>query len=81
MIIVVVDRLPKFCHFGAFTSHHSASSVVDYFVNNIIKLHGYPKSILSDRDKVFTSKFWRELNKLNGTKLKISSTHLPQTDG
>lgn len=55
--------------------------VVDMFLDNIYKLHGPPVSILPDRDKVFTSLFWRELFKLMETKLDMSSAYHPQTDG
>lgn len=66
MIIVVVDRLSKFIHFGAFSSNYTATSVAEFFLEQVIRLHGYPSSITSDRDKKITSKFWKEINNLNG---------------
>ncbi|KAL5781783.1 hypothetical protein ACOSP7_006812 [Xanthoceras sorbifolium] len=51
------------------------------FVSNIVKLHGFPKSIVSDRDKIFISSFWTNLFKLQGIELKMSSSYHPQTDG
>ncbi|RVW36427.1 Transposon Tf2-11 polyprotein [Vitis vinifera] len=55
--------------------------VVEKFVEGVVKLHGMPKSIISDRDPVFMSQFWQELFKLSGTQLKMSSSYHPQTDG
>ncbi|KAM3386101.1 hypothetical protein ACQJBY_009639 [Aegilops geniculata] len=50
------------------------------FMDNIYKLHGMPESIVTDRDRIFTSRFWREIAAPTGTKLKMSSSHHPQTD-
>lgn len=52
-----------------------------HFFDNIVKLHGIPKSIVSDRDAAFTSRFWRELFRLYGTQLCMSTSYHPQTDG
>lgn len=81
VIFVVVDRLSKFGHFMALVHPYTAKGVAQLFVENVIKIHGMSKEIVSDRDLVFTSLFWRELLSLQGTKLKMSSTYHPQTDG
>ena len=51
------------------------------FLDNIVKHHGVPESIVSDRDARFTSRFWSELNRALNTKLLISTSFHPQTDG
>ena len=51
------------------------------YISEIVKLHGVPSSIVSDRDPRFTSRFWESLNKALGTKLRLSSAYHPQTDG
>lgn len=61
VIIVVVDRLSKYCHLGSLPASYTASSVVDYFIKQVAWLHGIPKTVVSDRDKIFLSKFWREI--------------------
>lgn len=56
-IVVVVDRLTKVSHFITLTHHFSATTVARLFLDHIVKLHGLPNSIITDRDKVFTSNF------------------------
>lgn len=81
VIMVVVDRLTKYAHFLPLKAYYSNKSVAEVFMSNIVKLHGMPKSIAWDRDKVFTSSFWQSLFKLQGTSLAMSSAYRPQTDG
>lgn len=81
VIMVVVDRLTKYAHFLALKADYSSKTVAEAFMSNIVKLHGMPRSIVSDRDKVFTSAFWQHLFKLQGTTLAMSSAYHPQTDG
>jgi hypothetical protein len=57
-ILVVVDKLSKYAHFIPLTHPYTASKVVDLFVDSVYRLHGMPQSLVSDRDLVFTSKFW-----------------------
>ncbi|KAL0313078.1 UNVERIFIED_CONTAM: Transposon Ty3-G Gag-Pol polyprotein [Sesamum radiatum] len=80
-ILVVVDRLTKYVHFLALTHPFSAETVARIFMDHIYKLHGLPINIVSDRDKVFTGTFWKELFKLLGTTLSLSTAYHPQTDG
>ena len=79
-IFVVVDRLSKSAHFLALTHPFSAKMVAEKIVDGVVKLHSMPSSIISDRDPIFISNFWREFFKLSGTQLKMSSAYHPQAD-
>ena len=80
-ILVVVDRLSKYGHFVALKHPYFAKLVVEIFVKEIVCLHGMPRTIVSNRDPIFTSQFWEEFFRLQGSELRMSSTHHPQTDG
>jgi transposase InsO family protein len=81
VILTVVDRFSKFAHFISLGHPYTASSVAKAFFDDIVRLHGIPSSIVSDRDTVFTSSFWTELFRLAGVKLQMSSAFHPQSDG
>lgn len=80
-IMVVVDRLSKYAHFGALKTGFNAPKVFLLFVDTVVKLHGFPKKLLSDRDYIFMSDFWDELLSLSGTKLQFTTAYHPQMDG
>lgn len=80
-ILVVVDKFSKYSHFIKLTHPFTALKVAKLFMDNVYKLYGMPQAIVSDRDKIFTSKLWQELFKLSGTELRMSSAYHPQSDG
>lgn len=80
-ILVVVDRFSKYAHFMALKHPFSAQQVAQILLDQVVKLHGLPKTIVSGRDKIFSSSFWTHLLKLLGTKLNLSTAYHPQMDG
>jgi transposase InsO family protein len=81
VILTVVDRLSKYAHFIPLTHPYSATTVAHKLFSEIVRLHGLPKSIVSDRDVGFTSRFWHELFRLSAVKLQMTSAYHPQSDG
>jgi hypothetical protein len=81
VILTVVDRFSKYSHFIPLGHPYIAASVAWAFFIDIVRLHGFPASIVSDRDPVFTSHVWRELFTLAGVTLRMSTAFHPQTDG
>ena len=81
VIMVVVDRLSKYGHFIALPGNITSESVAAAFVSEIIKLHGIPSSIVTDRDPKFMNNFWQEVQRLRGTEMATSTPYHLQTDG
>ena len=81
VVMVVVDKLTKYAHFIPLSHPYTIVKVASLFMAHIFKLHELPTSIVSDRDPVFTSRFWEELFRLKGVDLAMSSACHPQSDG
>ncbi|GJP51223.1 hypothetical protein CLOM_g10392 [Closterium sp. NIES-68] len=80
-ILVVIDKFSKMGHFIPTHTTARTEETAQLFVRYIVSQHGIPTTLISDRDPKFTSKFWKELMSLLGTKLAMSSAYHPQTDG
>ncbi|WVZ26804.1 hypothetical protein V8G54_000096 (mitochondrion) [Vigna mungo] len=80
-IWVIVDRLTKSAHFLSINQKMSMEKLAELYIREIVRLHGVPESIVSDRDPRFTSGFWQKLQDALGSRLRMSSAYHPQTDG
>ena len=80
-IMVVVDRASKYAHFIPTTTQATGEDVWRMLQHEVVRLHGLPASIVSDRDSRFTGKFWQNLQKELRVELRMSSAFHPQTDG
>jgi hypothetical protein len=80
-IMVVVDKLTKVSHCVLVKTMHASVNIAEIFMKEIARLHGIPRTIVSNRDMKFNSNFWRGLFKGFGTNLKFITTYHPQTDG
>ena len=78
---VIVDRLTKSAHFLAVRMNFTLEEFCRLYIRDIVRLHGVPISIVSNRDPRFTTHFWKSFKKTMGTQLMMSTAFHPQTDG
>ncbi|KAK8617479.1 hypothetical protein V6N13_080395 [Hibiscus sabdariffa] len=78
---VIVDRFTKCAHFLPVHTTYTYDKLAELYIREIVSLHGVPKSIVSDRDPKFTSRFWESLHTALGSRLNFSTSYHPQSDG
>ncbi|GJX51156.1 hypothetical protein Tco_0278001 [Tanacetum coccineum] len=78
---LIRHRLSKYAHFVSLAHPYTATHVAQAFLDDVYKLHGLPQTIVSDRERVFISLFWKTLFKLLKTELYMSTAYHPQSDG
>ena len=78
---VIVDRMTKPSRFLAVNTTYSAEDYAKIYINEIVRLHRVPLSIISNRGPQFTSHFWKSFRKVLGTQVNLKSAFHPQTDG
>ncbi|GKF42746.1 reverse transcriptase domain-containing protein, partial [Tanacetum coccineum] len=80
-IWVIVDRLTKSAHFLPMKKTDIIEKLAQLYLKEIVYKHGVPMSIISDRDILFTSRFWKSLQEAMETQLDMSTGYHPETDG
>jgi hypothetical protein len=80
-ICVIVDRLTKSVHFILVSTTYRVRQYAELYISYIVRYHGIPKTIISDRWSIFVARFWEQLHECLGTHLIRSSAYHPQTDG
>eukprot|EP00983_Pelagomonas_calceolata_P063721 1147847-Pelagomonas_calceolata.AAC.2 len=80
-LLVVLDKLFKMTHLIPTTVQVTGEETARLYVDHVVKLHGVPQAIVSDRDKRFTGQFSTTLLDILGIKKKLSTAYHPQTDG
>ena len=80
-ILVVIDRLTKMSHFIPCRNNLDARQFAQLFLKEIVRLHGIPKDIITDRGSLLTSDLWKQTTEKIGIKRNLSSAFHPQTDG
>ena len=76
-ILVTVDTLTKVAHFSPVRTTYTARDIAQVFLRDIVRLHGVPRNIIFDRDSLFTSAFWRELQSTLGARLNFNMEYHP----
>jgi hypothetical protein len=80
-IWVIVDRLTKMAHFVACKDTMGPKALADGFLMHVVRAHGLPSSIISDRGSLFTSQFWKKVMEAMGTSRNLSTAFHPESDG
>ncbi|KAA3470343.1 reverse transcriptase [Gossypium australe] len=81
VVWVIVDRLTNLAHFILVRVDYALDKLVELYIVEVVRLHGVPVYIISDRNPIFTSRFWKKLQEALGTRLNFSAAFHPQTDG
>lgn len=80
-VIVIVDRLTKYTHFIPFREASDAQQLGHLIMDRLVRYHGFPRTFITDRDKLFTSNYWKTLIAMIGIRRKLSTAFHPETDG
>ena len=80
-ILTVIDKATRMVHLIPCKKPVTAAETAKLYWDQVVKLHGVPRILYSDRGTQFTSQFWKTLWELTGTQLRYSTAYHPQTQG